>query len=62
MKSCEHIKGKLGLVGYSDKDVFAGYPLIKLEGRNYISDKESEKILRDVDNIKYRVITTCKKD
>lgn len=59
MKSCDYIKGKLGLVDYSDKDVFAGYPIITLEGINYITDKVEQQIKKDSENIKYRVITHC---
>ena len=61
MKSCEYIKGKLGLVAYSNKDVFNGYPTVILDGRRYMLDTEYEKMLKDSDKIKYRVITQCKK-
>lgn len=59
MKSCEYIKGRLGLVGYSDKDVFDGYSTITLDGRKYLLDGVAEEILKNSDNIKYRVITSC---
>lgn len=59
MKSCEYIKGKLGLTEYSDKDVFAGYPIITLEGINYITEKTEQQIKDNADEIKYRVITNC---
>lgn len=59
MKSCEFIKGTLGLSEYSDKDVFDGYAVLCLDGRNYVTDKTSESIYRNSDNIKYRVISNC---
>lgn len=62
MKNCEYIKGKLELVGYNDRDVFEGYPIIKIDGIKYVSDKVAEEMLKNSDNIKYRVITNCKKE
>ena len=59
MKSTIYVKGKIGLSEYSDIDVFKGYPLIKLDGVNYITDKTEQEVYNDIENIRIRVIKNC---
>ena len=40
MKTTEYVKAQLGLVGYSDKDVFKGYNIYVLDGVSYLSDQQ----------------------
>lgn len=60
MKSCEFVKGKLGLSQYEDEEVFAGYRMTKLEDRHYISDSDEKLIYENIQNIRLRVIRNCK--
>ena len=60
MKSCEYIKGRIGLTQYRDSDVFAGYKIIKLDNRNYVSDSDEKNIYNNIGKIRTRVIKNCK--
>lgn len=56
MKSCEYIKGRLGLSEYRDNEVFKGYKIITLEDRGYISDNDEKDIYNNAEKIRIRVI------
>lgn len=60
MKSCDYVKGRLGLSKYRNDDVFKGYKIFNLENRPYISDEDEKKIYNNIENIRIRVIETCK--
>lgn len=59
MKSCEYIKGRLGLSQYRDDDVFKGIKVIRLENRSYISDADEKEVYKNIMEIRIRVIKNC---
>ena len=62
MKTTEYIKAQLGLISYSDKDVFKGYNIYNFDGVSYLSKQEQKKIFDNAEKIRVRVLTRCKKE